>query len=64
MTIEAIVGTPTHGSWVEMLKTLGPDGRTHRLSVVLASMLKYTHRQSIKSKTPLGGHASAMSQPL
>jgi hypothetical protein len=36
-----IVGADTYAVWVRMLRELVPDGRTHRLSVVLAGMLHY-----------------------
>jgi hypothetical protein len=36
-----VVGMDTYAVWVRMLKELVPNGRTHRLSVVLASMLQY-----------------------
>jgi hypothetical protein len=36
------VGEKTYSVWVEMLRTLVPEGRTHRLSVVIAGMLQYT----------------------
>ena len=37
----AIVGADTYTVWVRMLRELVPDGRTHRLSVMLAGMLHY-----------------------
>ncbi len=36
-----VVGEDIYAVWVRMLKALVPHGRTHRLSVVLASMLQY-----------------------
>lgn len=51
--IEAIVGSEMYTAWIDMLKILGPDGRTHRLSILVASMLGYTHQVSIRKKTPL-----------
>ena len=39
--IKAVVGKKTYDVWMEMLKVLVPYGRTHRLSVVIASMLLY-----------------------
>ena len=36
-----IVGEDTYAVWVRMLRELVPDGRTHRLSVMLAGMLHY-----------------------
>ena len=37
----AVVGTETYDVWLRMLRELIPDGRTHRLSVMLAGMLQY-----------------------
>ncbi len=36
-----VVGEDTYAVWVRMLRELVPDGRTHRLSVMLAGMLDY-----------------------
>lgn len=40
-SLESIVGEKIYSVWVDMLKELVPDGRTHRLSVVVAGMLQY-----------------------
>jgi len=37
----AVVGADTYAVWVRMLRELVPDGRTHRVSVMLAGMLHY-----------------------
>lgn len=39
-SLEGLVGKQTYGAWVEMLRRLVPDGRAHRLSVVVAGMLQ------------------------
>ena len=39
--LREIVGDDVYDVWVAMLKRLVPDGRTHRLSVLVASMLAY-----------------------
>ena len=36
-----VVGEDTYAVWVRMLRELVPDGRTHRLSVMLGGMLHY-----------------------
>ena len=36
-----LVGQETYAVWVAMLQTLVPNGRTHRLAVVLAGMYQY-----------------------
>lgn len=41
MSLEEIVGKETYTVWVEMLRRLVPDGRTHRLSPLVAAMLQY-----------------------
>jgi hypothetical protein len=40
-SLQDLVGEKTYSVWVEMLRVLVPDGRTHRLSVVVAGMLQY-----------------------
>jgi hypothetical protein len=40
-SLQDVVGKATYDVWVEMLRELVPDGRTHRLSVVIAGMLQY-----------------------
>lgn len=42
--IEAVVGKKVYNTWIDMLKQLVPNGRTHRLSVVVASMLQYAQQ--------------------
>lgn len=36
-----VVGPETYATWVEMLRSLVPQGRTHRLAVVAAGMLQH-----------------------
>ena len=40
-SLQDVVGKETYDVWVDMLRELVPDGRTHRLSVVVAGMLQY-----------------------
>lgn len=40
-SLQDVVGKETYEVWVNMLRELVPDGRTHRLSVVIAGMLQY-----------------------
>jgi len=40
-SFQDVVGKETYAVWVDMLRELVPDGRTHRLSVVVAGMLHY-----------------------
>lgn len=39
--LEGIVGDKAYSVWVDMLHRLVPDGRTHRLAPIIASMLQY-----------------------
>jgi uncharacterized radical SAM superfamily Fe-S cluster-containing enzyme len=41
--IKDVVGSKNYSVWLEMLKRLIPYGRTHRLSVVVASMLQVAY---------------------
>jgi hypothetical protein len=36
-----VVGADTYAVWVRMISELVPNGRTHRLAVMLAGMLRY-----------------------
>ncbi len=40
-SLQDVVGEKTYDVWVDMLHEIVPDGRTHRLSVVIAGMLHY-----------------------
>ena len=40
-SLEAVVGSQTYVAWVDMLRRLVPDGRTHRLAPLVAAMLSY-----------------------
>ena len=40
-TLSSVVSAQTYSVWLEMLHTLVPDGRTHRLSIVVAGMLRH-----------------------
>jgi len=39
--LKGIVGDKVYSVWVDMLHRLVPDGRTHRLAPIIASMLQY-----------------------
>ena len=42
---EQIIGKPACAAFLDLLREIGPDARTHRISVVLAAMLRYAlHR--------------------
>ena len=61
-SLQDVVGKETYSVWVEMLRALVPDGRTHRLSVVVAGMLQYALEKAemIKHKNE-EEHSVAMS---
>lgn len=61
-SLQDVVGQETYSVWVEMLRTLVPGGRTHRLSVVVAGMLEYAleKAETIKHKNEQE-HSVAMS---
>lgn len=40
-SLQDVVGEKIYSVWVEMLRTLVPGGRTHRLSILVAGMLQY-----------------------
>ena len=40
-SLSEVVGVDTYEAWVRMLRELVPDGRTHRLAVMVAGMLHY-----------------------
>ena len=49
-SLQDVVGKETYTVWVDMLRELVPDGRTHRLSVVVAGMLEYAVDKSMQIK--------------
>jgi hypothetical protein len=49
-SLQDVVGKETYTVWVDMLRELVPDGRTHRLSVVVAGMLQYALDKAMKIK--------------
>ena len=49
-SLQDVVGKETYTVWVDMLHELVPDGRTHRLSVVIAGMLIYAVEKSVQIK--------------
>ena len=61
-SLQDVVGKETYTVWVNMLQELVPDGRTQRLSVVVAGMLQYAFEiaQKIKNKNE-DEHSAAMS---
>lgn len=48
--IKSVVGAKTYGVWMDMLRVLVPNGRTHRLSVVVAGMLHFAYEVACKKE--------------
>jgi hypothetical protein len=42
-SLKEVVGQQTYEVWVDMLRRLVPDGRTHRLAPMVAGMLQYAY---------------------
>ncbi len=42
-SLQDVVGKETYSVWVDMLRELVPERRTHRLSVLIAGMLQFTY---------------------
>lgn len=47
--LQEVVGPQTYTTWVEMLRRLVPDGRTHRLAPLVAGMLQYATAVALES---------------
>jgi hypothetical protein len=69
--IRNIVGDHIYTVWLEMLHYLVPNGRTHRLSVLVASFLQYAaflasnkwgNKEPPRSMLPRGGSVGLRSQ--
>lgn len=60
-SLKPIVGEQTYAVWIDMLKQLVPQGRTHRLAVVIAGMLQFASRVASKKsgKSPEEGSVEA-----
>lgn len=39
--LEQIIGKEAYSVFLDMLQTIGPHARTHRISVVIAALLRY-----------------------
>jgi hypothetical protein len=48
--LKATVGAKIYGVWLDMLRTLVPGGRTHRLAVLVAGILHYAYAVSSNKK--------------
>lgn len=48
-SLQEVVGPQTYTIWVDMLRYLIPDGRTHRLAPLVAGMLQYATAVALES---------------
>jgi hypothetical protein len=48
MSLKDVVGQEVYDLWLDMLRRLVPDGRTHRLAPMIAGMLQYAAEVSIQ----------------
>jgi hypothetical protein len=53
-SLRSVVGDKTYAVWLDMLKTLVPGGRTHRVAPLVAGMLRYASARSTKSRRHRG----------
>jgi hypothetical protein len=63
-TLAAVVGPQIYAAWVEMLRSLVPHGRTHRLSVVVAGMLQHAACVAYRSTRGKGAQGSVAASLL
>ncbi|MDP8214183.1 MAG: hypothetical protein RAO92_07895 [Candidatus Euphemobacter frigidus] len=54
-----IIGTQAYSTFLNMLKEIGPDARTHRISVVIAAILRFA-----LSKLPAHCEEGTLAQAL
>ena len=50
--IKEVVGIKVYNVWLDMIKRLVPNGRTHRLSVIISGMLQYASEISHEKESP------------
>ena len=48
LSLLTIVDKNIYQVWVDMLRVIGPSGRTHRIAVVVAGMLQYAYEVYLK----------------
>ncbi len=62
-SFSSVVGPQPYSTFVDMLRALVPDGRTHRLAVVVAGMLQHAARIARKrwrGRPPQGSVAASL----
>ncbi len=50
-SLESIVGKTCYAVWLDMLRQLVPDGRTHRIGTLIAGMLQYANEIALEQTT-------------
>jgi len=63
-SLAALVGDDVYGVWVAMVGRVGRDGRTHRLAVVIASMLQHAALVASEARTRRRGRDAGADQEL
>lgn len=66
-SLRPLIGVRVYGVWVEMLRRLVPEGRTHRLSPLVGGMLQYAAACALKKfgrRPPAGSVAEALLSAL
>lgn len=63
-SLASVVGPEVYCVWVSMLNRLGGDGRTHRLSVVVASMLQHASLVASEASKHRRGRDAVAGQAL
>jgi len=63
-SLEPVVGPEVYRVWVEMLSRLGQDGRTHRLAVLVASMLQHASSSAAETSRRRRGRDADADQDL
>jgi hypothetical protein len=63
-SLSAVVGDDVYGVWVAMVRRVGPGGRTHRLAVVIASMLQHAALVASEGRSRRRGRVAGADQKL
>ena len=62
-SLKPLVGVRVYGVWVDMLRRLVPEGRSHRLSPLVGAMLQYAAACALKKfgrRPPVSSVAEAL----
>lgn len=50
-SLRELVGDKAYETWVDMVRILGPDGRTHRLGPLVAAFLRYASATGLEGSS-------------